>query len=192
MDGRLKIIFVGAVLVALILGAGTTVGIIKTPGVGYSNQYVFAENVYGGNDHPIGPMKSGNAPANFITPDSTMSTYESSSPAGVFYTTQQLAAKVAQVRHEPRIAFVDYTFTKAAYSTAHFYTFYNLYVGSPTDKAIRNNLQMLTAPVPIVGGGHGEAAYFASLSASGYPAQISIIDDKGVNDGVIFNQFWQE
>ncbi|HEY7109689.1 MAG TPA: N,N-dimethylformamidase beta subunit family domain-containing protein [Nitrososphaeraceae archaeon] len=86
-----------------------------------------------------------------------------------------------------RFAFVEPTFTNAAYSANHFYAWYDLYEGSTDvgDK-ITTNLDMLTAPVPQ----EPDRGYFSNFTQHVKDfvsnASVSIIRDEDAHKGYIF------
>ena len=86
-----------------------------------------------------------------------------------------------------RFAFVEPTFTNAAYSANHFYAWYDLYEGSTNvgDKTT-TNLDMLTAPVPQ----EPDREYFSNFTKHVKDfvsnACVSIIRDEDAHHGYIF------
>ena len=86
-----------------------------------------------------------------------------------------------------RFAFVEPTFTNAAYSANHFYAWYDLYEGS-TDVGDKTttNLDMLTAPVPQ----EPDREYFSNFTKHVKDfvsnASVSIIRDEDAHHGYIF------
>ena len=86
-----------------------------------------------------------------------------------------------------KFAFVEPTFTSAAYSANHFYAFYNIYEHSTAEgEKVNTDLDMLTAGVPF----EADRDYFSNFTEHVKEfvpnATVSIIRDEDVHHGYIF------
>lgn len=97
-------------------------------------------------------------------------------------------AQAIQDRSEPKIAFVEPTFTNAAYNLNSFYFFYSEYYFTPDDQEIFDDLDLLTGDIPL----EYEIDYFQNISKhvkQTFPNSfVSIIGDEEIHDGAILGK----
>ena len=98
----------------------------------------------------------------------------------------QTQEKLRAMKAENSVAFVEPSFTYAAYNLDSFYYFYNKYFDTPEGKNITTDLNYMTGDIPA----DPDRDYFKPLmdSIKEFAPQydVSIIGDTDVNDGVIF------
>jgi hypothetical protein len=87
-----------------------------------------------------------------------------------------------------RIAFIDPTFTTAAYSAGGFYTFYPKYVNTSRDVNITSDLDFLTTKVPSYVYGSDFAPLIEHVHKALPNSPISVLGDGDVHLGRIFNK----
>jgi len=87
---------------------------------------------------------------------------------------------------QSRIAFVEPTFTNAAYNEDSFYFFYSKYQNVPIDQEIATDLNLMTGDIPF----ESDYEYFESIfnlvKQSTPNSIVSIIGDEEIHDGMIF------
>ncbi|MDH3276970.1 MAG: hypothetical protein OEL77_05350 [Nitrosopumilus sp.] len=98
----------------------------------------------------------------------------------------QMVAQAVENQSEIKIAFVEPTFTNAAYNLDSFYFFYSKYFFTPNEQKITTDLDLLTGDIPL----EYETGYFQNLfnqvKQTLPNSFVTIIGDEEIHDGSIF------
>ena len=85
-----------------------------------------------------------------------------------------------------RIAFVEPTFTNAAYNEDSFYFFYSKYQKTPIDQEITTDLNLMTGDIPFESNYEYFQSIFNLVKQSSLNSIVSVIGDEEIDGGLIF------